>query len=94
MLTWFRADVRTVATTRHIARQASPSQPFAVPPEGFASITAEEKPALCERVIARWLEDELSGETAIVSLTTVLYPGTMSEDEVIWEATGARPSLN
>jgi hypothetical protein len=58
------------------------------------AMTAEEKLALCERVIARWLEDELGGETAMVSLTTVLYPGTMSEDEVIWEATGCRPTLN
>lgn len=51
-------------------------------------MTAEDKLALCERVIARWLEDELQGDTAMVSVTTILYPGLMSDEQVRWEATG------
>lgn len=57
-------------------------------------MTAEEKLALCERVIARWLEDELLGDTAMVSVTAILYPGLMSEEQVVWEATGQTPTLN
>jgi hypothetical protein len=55
---------------------------------------AEDKLALCERVIARWLEDELLGDTAMVSITTILYPGMMSDEQVKWEATGERHTLN
>lgn len=57
-------------------------------------MTAEDKLALCEKVIARWLEDELGGDTAMVSITTVLYPGLLSDEQVQWEATGQRPTLN
>ena len=57
-------------------------------------MTAEDKLALCEKVIARWLEDELQGDTAMVSITTILYPGLMSDEQVQWEATGQRPTLN
>ena len=53
-------------------------------------MTAEDKLALCEKVIARWLEDELQGDTAMVSVTAILYPGLMSEDHVRWEAAGPR----
>ena len=55
-------------------------------------MTAEDKLALCEKVIARWLEDELLGDTAMVSVTTILYPGLMSDDQVRWEANG--PTLH
>lgn len=54
-------------------------------------MTAEEKLALCEKVIARWLEDELGGDTAMVSVTTILYPGLLSDELVRWEATGPGP---
>ncbi len=58
-------------------------------------MTAQEKLELCEKVIARWLEDELQGDTAMVSMTAILYPGLMSEEQVVWEATGPRrPTLN
>jgi hypothetical protein len=57
-------------------------------------MTAEDKLALCEKVIARWLEDELLGDTAMVSITAILYPGRMSEEQVEWEATGERRTLN
>jgi len=57
-------------------------------------MTAEDKLALCEKVIARWLEDELPGDTAMVSVITILYPGLMSEDQVVREVTGPRPTLN
>jgi hypothetical protein len=57
-------------------------------------MTAEDKLALCEKVIARWLEDELQGDTAMVSITTILYPGLMSDEQVKWEAAGPRPTLN
>ena len=57
-------------------------------------MTAEEKLALLDRVIARWLEDELQGDTAMVSITTILYPVLMSDEQVQWEATGHRPTLN
>ncbi len=61
-------------------------------------MTAEEKLALCEKVIARWLEDELMGDTAMVSITHILYPGLMSEEQAKWEAfgpvSGPRPTLN
>jgi hypothetical protein len=57
-------------------------------------MTAEEKLALCERIVARWLEDEIQGDTAMVSVTTVLYPGLMSDEQIIWEATGPAHTLN
>ncbi len=57
-------------------------------------MTAEEKLVLCERVIARWLEDELMGDTAMVSVTAILYPGLMSDDQVVREVTGPAPTLN
>jgi len=57
-------------------------------------MTAEDKLTLCEKVIARWLEDELGGDTAMVSITAILYPGMMSDEQVQWEATGQRPTLN
>ena len=57
-------------------------------------MTAEDKLALCEKVIARWLEDELQGDTAMVSVATILYPGLMSDEQVRWEANGPRPTLN
>ena len=57
-------------------------------------MTAEEKLALCERVIARWLEDELLGDTAMVSITSILYPGLISDDQAIREVTLRRPTLN
>ncbi|MEI9892057.1 MAG: hypothetical protein WDN45_17745 [Caulobacteraceae bacterium] len=57
-------------------------------------MTAEEKLALCEKVIARWLEDEMPGDTAMVSVTTILYPGVMSDQQVVWEATGPIPTIN
>ncbi len=57
-------------------------------------MTAEEKLALCERLVARWLEDELQGDTAMVSVTAVLYPGLMSDDQVIREVTGPAPTIN
>ena len=55
-------------------------------------MTAEDKLALCEKVIARWLEDELMGDTAMVSVTAILYPGLMSEEQVKWEAAGPMPA--
>jgi hypothetical protein len=55
-------------------------------------MTAEDKLALCEKVIARWLEDELQGDTAMVSMTTILYPGLMSDEQVRWEASGPLPA--
>ena len=62
-------------------------------------MTAQEKLALCEKVIARWLEDEMQGDTAMVSVTAILYPGMMTDEQVVWEATGpghssARHTLN
>jgi hypothetical protein len=51
-------------------------------------MTAEDKLALCEKVIARWLEDELQGDTAMVSVTNILYPGLMSDEQIRWEAAG------
>jgi hypothetical protein len=57
-------------------------------------MTAEDKLALCEKVIARRLEDELQGDTVMVSITTILYPGLMSEEQVKWEATGERRTIN
>ena len=57
-------------------------------------MTAEEKLALCERVIARWLEDELLGDTAMVSITAIIYPGLMSDDQIIREETCPAPTLN
>jgi hypothetical protein len=57
-------------------------------------MTAQEKLDLCEKVVARWLEDELQGDTAMVSVATILYPGLMSDEQVRWEATGPRPTLN
>jgi len=57
-------------------------------------MTAEQKLALCERLVARWLEDELQGDTAMVSVTAVLYPGLMSEDQVIMEVNGPAPTIN
>ena len=57
-------------------------------------MTAEQKLALCERLVARWLEDELQGDTAMVSVTAVLYPGVMSDDQVIREVTGPAPTIN
>ena len=54
-------------------------------------MTAEDKLALCEKVIARWLEDELGGDTAMVSVTTILYPDLMSDEHVHWDADGAGP---
>jgi hypothetical protein len=59
-------------------------------------MTAEDKLALCEKVIARWLEDELQGDTAMVSITHILYPGLLSDEQVKWEAVGPgpRPTLN
>lgn len=57
-------------------------------------MTAEEKLTLCERVIARWLEDELLGDTAMVSITSILYPGLMSDDQALREAPGPAPTLN
>ncbi len=51
-------------------------------------MTAEDKLALCEKVITRWLEDELQGDTAMVSVTAILYPGLMSDEQVKWEAAG------
>ena len=57
-------------------------------------MTADEKLALLERVIARWLEDELQGDTAMVSITTILYPGLTSDEQVRWEATGERQTLH
>jgi hypothetical protein len=57
-------------------------------------MTAEEKLALCERLVARWLEDELQGDTAMVSVTAVLYPGLMSDDQIIREVTGPVPTIN
>jgi hypothetical protein len=59
-----------------------------------ADMTAEQKLALCERLVARWLEDELQGDTAMVSVTAVLYPGVMSDDQVIREVTGPAPTIN
>jgi hypothetical protein len=59
-----------------------------------AEMTTEEKLALCEQVVARWLEDELMGDTAMVSVTTILYPGLMSDEQVVSEAKGPRPTLN
>lgn len=55
---------------------------------------AEEKLALCERVIARWLEDEFMGDTAMVSIAAIIYPGLMSDDQVIRDVTGPAPTLN
>ena len=55
-------------------------------------MTAEDKLALCEKVIARWLEDELQGDTAMVSVTAILYPGLMSDEQVKMEATGPLPA--
>ena len=57
-------------------------------------MTAEEKLARCEDVIARWLEDELLGDTAMVSITSILYPGLISDDQAIREVTLRRPTLN
>lgn len=57
-------------------------------------MTAEEKLALCESLVARWLEDELQGDTAMVSVTAILYPGLMTDDQVIREVTGPAPTLN
>ena len=54
-------------------------------------MTAEEKLALCEQVIARWLEDELQGDTAMVAVTNILYPGLISDEQLKWEAIGPRP---
>jgi hypothetical protein len=55
-------------------------------------MTVEDKLALCEKVIARWLEDELMGDTAMVSVTAILYPGLMSDEQVKWEANGPPPA--
>ena len=44
--------------------------------------------------MARWLEDELQGDTAMVSVTSVLYPGLMTDDQVIREVTGTVPTIN
>ena len=44
--------------------------------------------------MARWLEDELQGDTAMVSVTAVLYPGLMSDDQVIREVKGPAPTIN
>jgi hypothetical protein len=79
------------ATARRIAARATCGQRRRYPPEEI-EMTAEDKLALCEKVIARWLEDELQGDTAMVSMTTILYPGLMSDEQVRWEATGPRPS--
>lgn len=57
-------------------------------------MTVDEKLALCERLVARWLEDELQGDTAMVSVTAVLYPGLMSDDQVIREVNGPVPTIN
>jgi hypothetical protein len=57
-------------------------------------MTAQEKLELCEKVVARWLEDELQGDTAMVSVATILYPGMMSDEQVRTEAAGPRPTLN
>ena len=57
-------------------------------------MTSQEKLDLCEKVVARWLEDELQGDTAMVSVATILYPGLMSDDQVRSEANGPRPTLN
>lgn len=57
-------------------------------------MTAEEKLALCERLVARWLEDEVQGDTAMVSVTAILYPGLMSDEQVIREVTGPAPTIN
>jgi hypothetical protein len=57
-------------------------------------MTAQDKLDLLEKVVARWLEDELGGDTAMVSVATILYPGLMSDEQVRWEANGPRPTLN
>ena len=62
-------------------------------------MTVEDKVALCEKVIARWLEDELQGDTAMVSVTNILCLGIMSDEEVIAEAmgpgtSGSRPTTH
>jgi len=63
-------------------------------PDGETEMTAQDKLDLLEKVVARWLEDELGGDTAMVSVANVLYPGLMSDEQVRWEATGPRPTLN
>lgn len=57
-------------------------------------MTAEDKLSLCQQVIDRWLEDEVGGDSAMVSIATILYPGLMSDEQVLWEASGERPTLN
>jgi hypothetical protein len=89
-----RLKARLAAARRPAASpRRQPHASFAVY-DGETEMTAEDKLALCEKVIARWLEDELQGDTAMVSITAILYPGLMSEDQVRWEATGPRPTLN
>ncbi len=57
-------------------------------------MTAEEKLALCEKLIARWLEDELQGDTAMVAVTNILYPGLISDEQLRWEAIGPVSEAN
>jgi len=63
---------------------------------GYArrSLLSQDKLDLLEKVVARWLEDELGGDTAMVSVANILYPGLTSDEQARGEAPGPRPTLN